>query len=347
MTFALLLVLAQAHVQKVACVGDSITFGIGVQDRDHDSYPAQLQQLLGPKYQVGNFGNSGKAVTKAHPWTYWKVPEFQSAKDFQPDIVIITLGTNDAMPRFWPAVRDDFVPDLKDMVGVFRALKSHPKVYVAVAPPVFNEERHQNFEEETASLVRQAARECGAPLIDFHHALEGQASLFPDQLHPNVEGAYKMALTAYFALGDTSGLKAGWKVVKADSEQAGEGPAKDAIDGDPDTYWHTQYDPKTDRYPHELVIDMGKETTLSALRETPRQDGGVNGRVKGYEVYMSDSPTSWGEPVAKGTLPDSAQPTFIEFAHPASGRYLRFVALSEQNGGPWTSIAELDPVPGR
>ena len=332
---------------KVACVGASITQGVGVKNPGQDSYPAQLQKLLGAKYEVRNFGNSGKAITKAHPSSYWNQPEFEASKRFKPDIVIINLGGNDAAPPTWQKVADNFVGDTKAMVEAYWNLESKPKVFLTVPTPAIGDPRSENLEQDAVPLMRQAAREIGTPLIDFHNVLEGKTQLFPDHLHPNEEGAWQMALTAFFAIGDTSSLKASWKVLSVDSEQVGEGVGSEAIDGDLSTYWHTQYDPKTDKHPHQIIIDMGSPVSLSGVRETPRQDGGINGRVKGYKVYVSDDGEHWGDPVAQGDLPDTIQPALVMFKEPVNGRYLKFVALSEQGNGPWTSIAELDPVPAR
>ena len=343
-----LFTIAQTPVPtRVACVGASIVAGVGTTDPAKTSFPAQLQRLLGPGYEVRNFGNSGKAVTKAHPWSYWNVPEFAAAKAFNADIVVISMGTNDAVPEYWPKVRDDFVDDLEDLVATFRKQKNHPKVFVGAPPPVHDDPRRQNFEEETLPLIRQAAREVHAPLIDFHNALASHPDWYNDQIHPNDEGAWSMALEAYFAIGDTRAMKKDWKVVSADSEQSDEGPAINAIDGDPGTYWHTQWSPKTDKYPHEIVIDFGKSLGVSGIRYTPRQDGGVNGRVKEFEVYISDDKATWGAVAATGTLPDRLAPTVYTFKAPATGRYLKFVAKSEAHGGPWTTVGELDVIPRR
>src|SRR4051812_7771397 len=84
---------------KVACVGDSITFGAGIKDRDKNSYPAQLQGLLGSGYEVKNFGVSGATLLKEGDKPYWKEKAFEAAKKFEPNIVIIKLGTNDSKPQ--------------------------------------------------------------------------------------------------------------------------------------------------------------------------------------------------------------------------------------------------------
>ena len=97
--FALFILLAfnltlPIHAQKirVACVGNSVTYGAGIKDRDINSYPSQLQKLLGTNYEVANFGHSGATLLKNGHKPYWEKPEFQKSKDFAPNIVIIHLG---------------------------------------------------------------------------------------------------------------------------------------------------------------------------------------------------------------------------------------------------------------
>ncbi|MEV4557817.1 TIM-barrel domain-containing protein [Kitasatospora sp. NPDC049285] len=137
--------------------------------------------------------------------------------------------------------------------------------------------------------------------------------------------------------------QAGWKVVSADSQETvGEnGAAANAIDGNPATLWHTQWYQTTAQLPHDIQIDLGARYAVDGLGYLPRQDGGVNGRIGSYEVYVSDSTTSWGTPVATGTFADTATQKSVTFtAKP--GRYLRLRALTEAgNRGPWTSAAEI------
>ena len=47
---------------KIACVGDSVTYGYGIENRKKDTYPAVLQNMLGANYKVRNFGVSGHCV---------------------------------------------------------------------------------------------------------------------------------------------------------------------------------------------------------------------------------------------------------------------------------------------
>ncbi|GAA2143675.1 beta-galactosidase [Kitasatospora kazusensis] len=135
----------------------------------------------------------------------------------------------------------------------------------------------------------------------------------------------------------------GWKLVHADSQEtaAENGAAVNAFDGNPATYWHTAWSTGDAPLPHELQIDLGARYTLDGLTYLPRQDGSPNGRIGSYEVYVSDTATAWGSPVATGAFTDTAAPKTVALP-PTTGRYLRLRALSEAGGrGPWTSAAEI------
>ena len=87
--------MTSAQKIRVACIGDSVTFGAGIKDRKENSYPAQLQDLLGNEYEVENFGFSGATLLKNGHKPYWVKKVFQESKDFAPNIAIIHLGLND------------------------------------------------------------------------------------------------------------------------------------------------------------------------------------------------------------------------------------------------------------
>lgn len=93
---------------KVACIGNSITYGLGTENPAVDSYPAQLQIMLGGRYKVGNFGKSGATLLNKGHRPYMEQKEFREAMDFAGDIVVIHLGINDTDPRDWPNYRDFF-----------------------------------------------------------------------------------------------------------------------------------------------------------------------------------------------------------------------------------------------
>jgi len=148
----------------------------------------------------------------------------------------------------------------------------------------------------------------------------------------------------------------GWAVIYVDSQQTGcfNGAASNAIDGNPATFWHTQFCGGSPALPHEIQIDLGAYYSLSAFQYLPRQDGSACGWIKQYEFYVSTDGVNWGTPVAAGNFdytgytakcpgPGAGVPTPRQIGFPVTiGRYLRLRALSEVNGNPWTSAAEIN-----
>ncbi len=137
--------------------------------------------------------------------------------------------------------------------------------------------------------------------------------------------------------------KTTWRLVYVDSEQlpAQYGAAINAFDGNLSTIWHTQYYPSTMQPPHEIQIDLGRIYSIEGFRYTPRQDGSMNGRIANYEFYVSTDSVTWGNPVATGTFANNATVKEINW-EPQAGQYIRLRALTEVNGNPWSSMAEID-----
>jgi sialate O-acetylesterase len=115
---------------KVACIGNSVTFGSGMEKREVNSYPIQLQELLGTDYEVRNFGHSGATVLKNGHKPYWIKSEFEKSKTFKPNIVIIHLGLNDQGINNWPNYGKEFESDYLDLIATYKALPSKPKVFI-------------------------------------------------------------------------------------------------------------------------------------------------------------------------------------------------------------------------
>jgi len=185
---------------KVACVGDSITQGVGAQKGK--SYPAQLQALLGGGYQVGNFGVSARTLLKKGDFPYWKEKKYQDALAMEPAIVVIMLGTNDTKPQNWK-FEAEFEADYRKLVKSFLSLKSKPKVFVCRPVPVpgrgnygINEENIQMEIPRVNSLAKEL--DCG--VIDMHAALVNFPEMLPDRVHPNTAGAGEMAKAAAKAI---------------------------------------------------------------------------------------------------------------------------------------------------
>lgn len=134
-----------------------------------------------------------------------------------------------------------------------------------------------------------------------------------------------------------------WKVVRADSIQPNEGEAENAIDHNPETFWHTRWQGDAPRPPHELVIDLGVRAELSGVSILPRQ-GNENGRIGDYEIYTGENGSEWGQPAAKGRFSGDSSLERVLFAKPREARYIRLVALSEAKGREWSAIAEIEPI---
>lgn len=130
------------------------------------------------------------------------------------------------------------------------------------------------------------------------------------------------------------------EVVYASSSEPNSGDPKHLLDGDPGTIWHTMYSVTLAKYPHWVDFDAAEEKVMNGFVYTPRQGGG-NGFVKEYEIYVSQDGKEWGQPVAKGAFTKEAAPQRVMFAKPVRARYIRFKALSEQNGQEFASGAEF------
>ena len=129
-------------------------------------------------------------------------------------------------------------------------------------------------------------------------------------------------------------------VLACSSEEPGEEAAR-LVDGKPETIWHTAYGVTVTKYPHSIDFDCSEMKTIKGFTYLPRQDGGANGNIKGYRVQLSQDGKTWGEPVAEGEFERGAALKRITFAKPQRARYLRFTALSSQNGLDFASGAEF------
>lgn len=198
---------------KVSCVGNSITYGMRIENREQDSYPAQLQRMLGDRYEVGNFGKSGATLLRHGHRPYFEQEEFRQAMDFAGDIVVIHLGINDTDPRNWPHFQDEFVGDYLALIDSLRSV--NPKAHFIIARMTPIGSTHSRFISGTKvwhgqiqEAIEIVAHAAGAELIDFYEPLYRYPWMFPDAIHPNVEGAGVLAKTVYSGItGDYGGLQ--------------------------------------------------------------------------------------------------------------------------------------------
>lgn len=198
---------------KVACVGNSVTYGYGLQNREREAYPVRLQEMLGENFEVRNFGHSGSTLLYKGHRPYISLPEFRDAMDFRADWVVIHLGLNDTDPRNWPDWKEEFVPNYRALIDSFRTANPSARILICLMTPIFD--RHPRFQSGTRDwhqqiqqAIRTVAIGADVQLIDLYTPLHSRPELFPDALHPNAEGAKLLASTVYSALtGDYGGLK--------------------------------------------------------------------------------------------------------------------------------------------
>ena len=198
----LLLPLSARRMIKVACVGNSITYGTGVANREQKAYPVVLQRLLGKGYQVENFGKPGATLLRRGHRPYFDQPEFRAALQFRPDIAVIHLGINDTDPRNWPNYRDEFIPDYLALIDSLRAVNPHVRILVARLTPIGVD--HPRFDsgtrkwrEEISQAVQQVAEIARVEWIDFYAPLVPHPDWLPDAVHPDARGAEVLAKVAY------------------------------------------------------------------------------------------------------------------------------------------------------
>lgn len=191
---------------RVACVGNSVTFGAGIEEPE-ERYPMQLQELLGEDYQVENFGHSGACLLRNGHNPYVNLPEFEHALAFHPHVVVIHLGLNDTDPRNWPKHRDEFVKDYSWLINAFIDVNPEADVKICRMTPIFT--GHRRFTSSTRDwfwqvqeAIETVAEVNGVELIDLHTPLYRNPHLFPDALHPTGEGAKIIAKTVYAAITD-------------------------------------------------------------------------------------------------------------------------------------------------
>ncbi len=191
---ALISISAFAAPIKITCIGDSITEGVGARDRRTQTYPAQLQTILGEEYKVMNAGTSGIQMNNYLPRWQGKI------KAFQPDIVTIKLGTNDTKgrrhndPNNKAAFDKRYKESTLKVLDFLNGLESKPKIFLCYPVPVFKDKWGINEKSITEDIIpssTEIAKEKKLTIIDLYKALEGKGNLVPDGVHPN-EVAYKI-----------------------------------------------------------------------------------------------------------------------------------------------------------
>ncbi len=187
---------------RVACVGNSITFGARIDNRSVDSYPAQLQALLGDDYLVTNFGKSGATLLSDGNLPYAGTQEYKDLLEYKPDVIIIKLGTNDSKAANWEH-RDKFEDDYAALITSIKAsCDRSPQVYVCSPVPAFTPNESKSINDSiivngVIPAVKRVAAKSRVNYIDLYEPFEDMGALFPDKIHPNAAGAKRLASIIY------------------------------------------------------------------------------------------------------------------------------------------------------
>jgi len=185
---------------NVACIGASITYGHGLTDREQQSYPAQLQHLLGGQYTVNNYGVNSTTMLRSGDHPYWHTTAYATALNSHPDVVIIDLGGNDSklVNRVHASA---LVQDTRDMIRSFAQLPSHPRVILLLPIVSFVADTTAIWDAAIVRTIipalREAAFDTGCEVLDMHPLLLNQPTHVPDNIHPDAAGAMLMARRLY------------------------------------------------------------------------------------------------------------------------------------------------------
>ncbi|MBE6217683.1 MAG: hypothetical protein E7124_06535 [Bacteroidales bacterium] len=195
---------AICHAEKirVACIGDSITYGAFIEDRDSKSYPAQLQEFLGQDYDVRNFGVNGATLLHKGDNPYIRTGAYRSSLEFNPHIVLIKLGTNDSKPHnrvHLEAYKQQYL----ELIDAYATLSSKPRIILLTPVKCFipgeNDICDRVISDDIIPKIKEIAYERDIEIINMHNMFgdKWDQTQMPDRLHPSGKGTGRMAKKIY------------------------------------------------------------------------------------------------------------------------------------------------------
>lgn len=181
---------------RVACIGNSITDGFGIGMSPVKGYPAVLQKKLGDGYQVRNFGVSARTMMNKGDLPYMNELAWRDAQAFNPNIVIIKLGTNDSKTHNWAHGADEYRQSMQAMIDTLKSLPSKPKIYLCSPIPAFKDTwtiSDSVIVNGEMPIIKKLAKKNKCQFIDLHTSYTYGDMMLKDGIHPNAKGAAKMA----------------------------------------------------------------------------------------------------------------------------------------------------------
>ncbi len=187
---------------RIACVGDSITYGYSISNRNRNSYPAQLGEMLGNQWSVRNFGVSGATLLEKGDNPYLETLEFNLAHEFKPNVVVILLGTNDSIPVNW-RYKSNYIKDYIALINSFKRIDSNPNIWICYPVPVYSKPLSTSdriIRNEIIPMINMIASQTNVKIIDLYKPFSNKQHLFPDFVHPNAEGLEIIAKEVFNAI---------------------------------------------------------------------------------------------------------------------------------------------------
>ncbi len=192
---------------RIGCVGDSVTYGHGISGWKSNNYPKQLDTFLGDGYCVNNYGHSGATVQNSGDQPYTSYSEYPASLEFDADIIIFMMGSNDSKPENWHGesiFRQQYIQRLEE----YKANNPDVRIILATPPVAYYPEGQTdgltNYDidpaivAKIAEIVRQIAADEGYELVDVYALTEGHREYFSnDNVHPNKLGANVLAEAFY------------------------------------------------------------------------------------------------------------------------------------------------------
>ena len=186
----------KADAIRVACIGNSITDGSGIDMADLRGYPAQLQGKLGSGYHVKNYGVGARTMLNNGDHPYMKEQAWRDAKAFNPNIVVIKLGTNDSKDFIWNAHKDEYPRDMQAMIDTLNTLPSKPQIFLCTPIKAFRDKwgiTDSVIVNEVIPAIHKVAKKNRLEVIDLHSVVTDRGDMTADMIHPNDKGAGRMA----------------------------------------------------------------------------------------------------------------------------------------------------------
>ena len=201
---------------RIACVGDSITYGSGLKEREKNCYPQVLGRLLGERFRVRNFGVRGRTAMWYSNNPYVKEKMNSWSLDFEPDVVVLMFGTNDSKGENWRGVTA-FKEQYRRMIEEYQKLSPKPEIYLCTPATAYyvNEQTEgamkyningDTVEKKIVPAVRELAEEMELKLIEINKVTKGHPEWFAkDGIHPDRNGAKAIAEEVFRVLSKERG----------------------------------------------------------------------------------------------------------------------------------------------